>query len=48
MQNNGKKPTDADKAGGEVEKWFGFYKKLGEMGIEMDRKALEMGVDMKL
>ncbi|GMH71581.1 hypothetical protein TL16_g05692 [Triparma laevis f. inornata] len=48
VQNNGKKPTDADKAGGEVEKWFGFYKKLGEMGIEMDRKALEMGVDMQL
>ncbi|GMH87633.1 hypothetical protein TrVE_jg2637 [Triparma verrucosa] len=48
VQNNGVKSREADKAGGDVEKWFGFYKKLGELDIEMNRKALEMGDDMTL
>lgn len=46
VEHEGSKPDSQDKA--EVEAWYMFYKKLGEMGIEMDRRALEAGEDMLL
>ena len=47
VEHDGSKPDSHDKAE-EVDVWYMWYKQLGELGIEMDRSALEAGEDMLL
>ena len=46
MEHKGSKPEGQDKA--EVEEWYAYYKKLGEVGVEMDKKILEAGSGLLL